>query len=352
MIILVGRPNVGKSTLFNRLCGDKLAIASDIAGTTINRKDGICRWLGQEISVSDFIGLPIPKSTPQYKQIMAQVNKMLDKAEAFILVIDGRVGLLHDDIELLNLLRKTGKPFSIVVNKVDNDAQEIDLPADISAAHQISALHGRGITELLDFLLQFKNEEKGYPKFKLAIIGRQNVGKSTLFNQLLMEERSVVSDVAGTTLDSVEANLKIGNIESVFVDTAGVRKPGRIKEQLEREAVWKTVLNVMKASAVITIVDGDEGPTRQDIHLISLALKHKKPVLIIVNKWDLIDDTADLDKEQANLKAWRMIVKRFPSLRNFPIIPVSALTGWNKDLVVNWIKITQKNYIDGETRSF
>lgn len=337
MIILVGRPNVGKSTLFNRLCGGRLAIASDIAGTTINRKDGICHWVGKEIPISDFVGLPIPKSTPQYKQIMAQVDKALAEAEGFVLVIDGREGLLFDDIELLNLLRKTGKPISVVVNKVDNGEQEIDLPSDISAAHQISALHGRGITELLDFLSKFENKIKTDNGFQMAIIGRQNVGKSTLFNQLLKDERSVVSDTPGTTLDSVEARLEIGQIKTTFIDTAGVRKPGKVRTKLEKDAVTSTIISIIRSDAVVAIVDAIEGPTRQDIHLMALALRHKKPILIIVNKWDLIEENVT-DEEATNLRAWKMIARRFPSLKSLPIVPMSALTGWNSQKVINWIK--------------
>lgn len=341
MIILIGRPNVGKSTLFNRLCGGQFAIASDISGTTINRKDGICHWLNRAIPISDFVGLPIPKSTPQYKQIMAQVDKALDEAEGFVLVIDGKVGLVYDDIELLNLLRKTGKPISVVVNKIDSGHQEIDLPSDISAAHQISALHGRGITELLDFLLKFDNKIKAEAGFKMAIIGRQNVGKSTLFNHLLKDERSVVSDTAGTTLDAIEANLRVGDIDSTFIDTAGVRKPGKVRTKLEKDAVTRTIISIIQSNAVVAIVDAFEGPTRQDIHLIALALKHKKPVLIIVNKWDLIEPEI-IDEEATNLRAWKMIARRFPSLKTLPIVPMSALTGWNSKKVLNWIKSLNK----------
>lgn len=350
MIILIGQPNVGKSTLFNRLTGSSHAIVSAISGTTLNRKDGICNWLGKQIPVADFIGLPVKKDSPHFQEVSKQVDSALNIATAFLFVLDGQVGLTKVDNDLINLIRKQGKPMALVVNKIDNQKDiPNDLPKGFDNIFFISALHGSGMTDLLDFMASFPLKDKLTSHAQLVFIGRQNVGKSTLFNQLVNQDRSIVSSVPGTTREPIEVVIHRNSQTITFIDTAGIRKPGKIQSTLERETVGAALEKVITSTAVVCLIDASEGPTRQDIHLIEFASKRRKPILIIVNKWDLFENNQDIG-EQSKI-ALRLVTSRFPSLRRFQIIPVSAKTGWNVKKIIEWLQLVVDSFDGGPTQN-
>lgn len=329
MIVFVGRQNTGKSTLFNRLIGPNKALVSNVAGTTIDRIKAFISWQGKQIQICDMAGLPIDKESPIAEKVNEQAVKALKEASEIILIIDGKTGIVQDDINLIGWLRKQEKHFSVVVNKIDNVRQiEPTLTAQIekycdrtNTIFYLSALHGKGVNELLDYCLNYSQNVKPKNEIKIVISGRQNTGKSTLFNSILKQERSVVSTVAGTTRDTVEESLTVNGKNFNIIDTAGIRKQSKIYETIEKQSTSYSLSNIKTADAVICLIDAVEGPTQQDIKIINFANKLRKNLIIAVNKWDLID--------AGEKRAQDIILSRFSFLKSIPIIPISAKSGWN-----------------------
>ena len=329
MIVFIGRQNTGKSTLFNRLAGSKKAVVSAVAGTTLDRIKALITWQGKEILICDIAGLPIDKNNPLSEKMNEQALIAISEASEIMLTIDGKTGIVQDDIVLIDWLRKQNKKFSVIVNKIDNLKQisptltkQVEKYCfDSKRIFYLSALHGKNINELLDYLSKFAQKVNQKKEYKIVIAGRQNTGKSTLFNTILQQKRSIVSGIAGTTRDSIEELFTKNKMNFKIIDTAGIRKKSKIYEAIEKQSVSAALQSIDKADGVICLIDAQEGPTQQDIKIIDYTRKSKKQLIIAVNKWDLtgLEENDAID----------MILSRFSFLKLNTIIPICAETGWN-----------------------
>lgn len=330
LIAIVGRPNVGKSALFNRLIGRRRSIVTDEPGITRDRIYGVAHWSGRTFDVVDTGGM-IPGDQAEIpKKIVEQAQVAIDAASLIFFVVDSRTAIAAPDQELAQLLRRTGKPVFLVVNKIDSQKQEADT-ADFfrlgfPKVFPVSAEHGRGITELLDDLaieLPAEIEEKEEPgEIRVAIIGRPNVGKSTLLNRLVGEDRSMVSPIAGTTRDAVDSVFVHENQTIRFVDTAGMRRKGKPELKAEKLSVVMARRHMERSDVVLLVIDGNQGVTALDAHIGGYAHEANRSVIIVVNKWDTVQKshtvTADHEREiRENLKF----------LAFAPILFISAKTG-------------------------
>lgn len=345
MIVLIGRQNVGKSTLFNRLIGSHQAVVSSIAGTTIDRRVSKYSWQGKEIEICDLAGLPISKDNPLADAITNQVVIALKKAKIILVIVDAGVGLTGEDLNLIEWVRKNNQSYLLVVNKIDefknfnqNDfINHYRQASDAKNSFYISALHGKGISELLDYLSDFGKKIRLIKYPKIIIVGRQNVGKSTLFNQLLKSQRSIVSELAGTTRDPVEQNTNLQNNKITLVDSAGIRKKSKEINSIEKQSIGAAI-NIIKLSDIILmVIDGGEGPSHQDIKIINQVKINRKKIAIIINKWDKFSNHQP-DKVLAKKEAQLIIYRRFPFLRGIDVIPISAKFNWNINNLLNWIE--------------
>jgi GTPase len=361
-LVIVGRPNVGKSTLFNRLTGTRRAIVTDEPGITRDRIYGKCEWRGKVLEVVDTGGI-IPHDKELIpSEILRQARVAIDKASQLVLVVDSAAGLTPLDEELARLLRNTGKPFVVAVNKVDSRTQEIHA-APFHAlgvpVFPIAAEHGTGVDDLLDAVLEQteghnpteETEEKR--AIEIAIIGRPNVGKSTLLNRLAGEERSIVSPIPGTTMDSVDTDVVHNGRVYRFVDTAGIRRKGKTKLVAEKLSVVMARRGLERADVAILVVDGEQGVVQGDATIASYAEQSGRSVIIVVNKWDLAVDAAqraadeaaktakgksrqaaagaahraEIDKGKLLFEYEKMVREKFKFLSYAPIVFLSAKTG-------------------------
>lgn len=347
MILLIGRQNVGKSTLFNRCIGERKAIVSSIPGTTVDMREATVHWDGRSFVLADVAGLPLEEDDPRSHSIEQQIIRGSDKANHILFMVDGTSTWTHDDELLLQWVRSTGKKYSVVINKVDsnNKAQILDMIATITqkagdAVHvyELSAQHGRGISALLDFCITVPSDIKEKPDFTVVLVGRQNVGKSTLFNHLLRFERSVVSPLAGTTRDPIADTLITGQLCANLIDTAGVRRKNKVSDVIEHQSVGATHAHIRGADAVIVLLDITHGPSRQDVQIIEYAATHRKPLCIVINKWDLVrNDTDQKTSLSQDSRAKRLVVQRFPFLNKYPVFALSALTGSHVEVLIAWM---------------
>ncbi|MDL1970841.1 MAG: ribosome biogenesis GTPase Der [Candidatus Desulfofervidaceae bacterium] len=333
VIALVGRPNVGKSTLFNRLAHRAKAIVDNIPGVTRDRLYADIDWEGRPITIVDTGGFAPPdEETPILPQVVAQCQKAMQEADVIIFMTDARSGLMPVDKELMRYLRQLQKPFLVAVNKIDSEKQE-ELLYDfyalgIEKLWPISAIHGHGIYELMSEVVNLipteealETEEKVAAKaIKVALVGRPNVGKSFLFNQLIGDERSVVSDIPGTTRDTIDTLLQFKDKTYLFMDTAGLRRKSRIKFRLEKFSVRRALRAIENTDIALVIIEAPEGITDQDLKIIGYTLEHGKCVLVGVNKWDLMPTSAKFETEY--IEAVRSRLKFAPFI---PIITFSAL---------------------------
>jgi GTP-binding protein len=308
-IAIVGRPNVGKSTLFNRLIGGRHAIVDDKPGVTRDRNYGAFEWQGKEFTVIDTGGF-VPDSKNIFEQaIREQAQYAVDEADAIILVVDGPAGIHPVDKELSNILRKKSKQVLLAVNKVDDAKHEKNIGQFFELGFEnvmgISAQLGRSTGDLLDQVVKLvpdgKIAEEVSAEKKVAIIGKPNVGKSSFVNFLLGEKRSIVTDVPGTTRDSVDSHLKFQGQEIVLIDTAGLRKKSRIKESVEFFSALRTFQSVDRCDVAIVLFDASIGVEKQDLQIVEYSIEQGKPTIIGVNKWDLVDkkNVNDMDYEKA-----------------------------------------------------
>lgn len=307
-VTLIGRPNVGKSTLFNRLIGKRQAIVADIAGTTRDRIERLVEWDGTWFTLTDVAGLEVSltQDTPLARGVQAQVERALSDAAVLVWVVDGSAGMTHEDEQIVNILRHTNKPVIVAVNKCDHSNHDINQyefsAAGFSNLITLSALHGRGINDLLDAMLAAL-PERSLPaplkeeELRLSIVGRPNVGKSTLLNTLAGDERSVVSDVPGTTRDAVDTKV---DSEKIFheafnqwasveiIDTAGIRRRGKIGRGLENWSLVRTLDAIKESSVVLFVIDAMEGLVHQDLQISQQIIDAGRAVILVVNKWDLV----------------------------------------------------------------
>lgn len=325
IVAIVGSPNVGKSTIFNRMIGDRHAIVDDAAGITRDRLYGKCTWLGHTFSVVDTGGIEIV-NRPFQEQIRAQVEIAIDEADIIVFVTDGKIGISADDRMVAKLLYKVNKPIILVVNKIDegshiSDAQEF-YALGLGEPLVVSGSHGIGIGELLDTIIKKLPEgddEIDENKITFCMVGRPNVGKSSLTNALLNEQRVIVSDISGTTRDSIDTPFTKDGQQYVVIDTAGLKKRGKIYESIDKYSAIRALKAIERSEIVLLVLDGKEGITEQDKHVISYATDLHKAIIIVVNKYDLVEKQTNTISEMT-----KWIRQEYKFLDYAPICFVSA----------------------------
>jgi len=344
IVAIVGRPNVGKSTFFNRLIGQRKAIVEDIPGTTRDRIYGDSDWNGRSFTVVDTAGLlfeegDLTEGTPQVeiaRHVRAQAQIAIDEADAIIFMVDSREGITSADAEVAEMLRSTYKPVVLAANKADNKERALDAvefyALNLGDPIPMSAYHGIGTGDVLDRVaesLPVVEEEESDWAAKIAIVGRPNVGKSSLLNRLLGQERSVVSTVPGTTRDSIDTPIDVNGVRVLLIDTAGIRRRGKIEQGLEKYSVLRALRTIERADVALLLIDAEEGITAQDTHVAGMILEQLKGVAILVNKWDLII------KDDETFNAYtRHVREAFKFIPYAPLPFISAKTGQRVDQVL------------------
>jgi GTP-binding protein len=331
LIAIVGRPNVGKSTLFNRLIGRRRSIVTDEPGITRDRIYGIVSWHGRSYEVVDTGGILPGDESEIPQRLFRQAQIAVESASLIFFVIDGRSGITASDYELARHLRRAGKPVFLIVNKIDSEKQTVDIPEfyrlGIDHVFPISAEHGRGITELLDEVAisipaPTLEEEGVSGEIRVAIIGRPNVGKSTLLNQLVGEERATVSSIAGTTRDAVDSVICREGLTIRFVDTAGIRRKGKTELKAEKLSVIMARRHLERSDVAILVIDALEGVTALDAHIAGYAYESGRSMIIAVNKWDLVSKTHRVAADYEN-----QIRDKLKFVSFAPLLFISAKTG-------------------------
>ena len=347
VVAIVGRPNVGKSTLFNALAGEKISIVKDTPGVTRDRIYADVTWLDKTFTMIDTGGIEPDSSDIILSQMREQAQIAIDTADVIIFITDVHQGLVDSDAKVADMLRRSGKPVVLVVNKVDSiqkfmmDVYEfynlgIGEPIPISAANRM------GLGDMLDEVAKHfpedadTDEEDEIPR--IAIVGKPNVGKSSLVNKLLGEDRVIVSDIAGTTRDAIDTEVVHNGKEYVFIDTAGLRRKNKIKEELERYSIIRTVTAVERADVVLVVIDATQGVTEQDAKVAGIAHERGKGVIIVVNKWDAIE------KNDKTMREYENEVRRVLSFMPYAeIMYVSAVTGQRLPKMFDMIDMVIEN---------
>ena len=331
IVAIVGRPNVGKSQLFNRLAGKRLSIVEDTPGVTRDRLYADSDWRGRDFTVIDTGGIE-PSNDNEILQFMRfQAETAISHADVIILITDLRTGITAADQDVASMLLRSGKPLVLAVNKCDKPG---DPPAEfyefynlgLGEPYGISALHGYGVGELLDAAYEYfppaDEEEEDADRIRVALIGKPNVGKSSLLNRVLGEERVIVSNIAGTTRDSVDADVDNAHGKFTFIDTAGIRKKSKVDEKIEKFSVMRSLLAVERADVCVIMIDATEGVTEQDTKVAGLAHDAGKACIIVVNKWDLVEkDGKTMDKMSDDIR------RDLSYMTYAPILFISAATG-------------------------
>ena len=329
IVAIVGRPNVGKSTLFNRLTQTRHAIVSDEAGTTRDRQYGKCEWAGKEFSVIDTGGWVVNSDDIFEEEIRKQVALATDEADVILFLADAHNGVTDLDEAVANILRRTRKPVILVCNKTDNNEQYLAAEfysLGIGDPICISAATGGGTGDLLDMVMELFPRESGelpdenIPRF--AVVGRPNAGKSSLVNAFIGEERNIVTDIAGTTRDSIYTRYNKFGFDFYLVDTAGIRRKSKVSEDLEFYSVMRSIRSIENSDVCILMIDATRGIESQDMNIFQLIQRNQKSLVVVVNKWDLVQD-----KDTKVMKTMEnAIYDRMAPFDDFPIIFASALT--------------------------
>jgi GTP-binding protein len=347
VVAIVGRPNVGKSTLFNALAGERISIVKDTPGVTRDRIYADVSWLDKDFTMIDTGGIEPDSKDIILSQMREQAQIAIDTADVIIFLVDVRQGLVDSDAKVADMLRRSNKPVVLVVNKVDDfdkfmpDVYEF-YNLGIGDPHPVSAASLLGFGDMLDAVIEYfpehsaSEEEEEIPK--IAIIGKPNVGKSSLVNKLVGEDRVIVSDIAGTTRDAVDTKVKFHGKEYIFIDTAGLRRKSKIKEELERYSIIRAVAAVEKADVVLLMIDATEGVTEQDAKIAGIAHERGKGIIICVNKWDAIDKTDKTMKEHTN--KIRQILSFMPYAE---ILFISVATGQRLGKIYEMIDVVLEN---------
>lgn len=335
LIAIVGRPNVGKSTLFNRLVGSRISIVENTPGVTRDRVYSDCEWCGRAFTLIDTGGLELKSEDEMWSHIRAQVEVAVESANAVLYVVDGKTGLTVDDTAICTYLRKSKLPIVLAVNKLDNN--EVHATYDFYALgfgepYAVSAEQGKGLGELLDALVEVVPSvvaEEEPDRLKIAIVGKPNAGKSSLTNKLLGYDRCIVSNIAGTTRDAIDTELNIGDDKYLLIDTAGMRKKKAVNADLERYSVMRALLAVRRADVVLTVCDASEGLSEQDVKIAGFVHEEGKPSIIVMNKWDLIEkDTHTINEFENKLSEDLKFMDYFKS------VYISAKNGKRVDNVL------------------
>ncbi|MCW8897969.1 MAG: ribosome biogenesis GTPase Der [Flavobacteriales bacterium] len=345
IVAIVGRPNVGKSTLFNRLTTSRSAIVDEASGVTRDRHYGKVDWNGKEFSLIDTGGYIKGSDDIFEDEIRKQVLIAIEECDLIIFVVDVEVGVTDLDTEVANLLRRSNKKVILVSNKVDNNERIIDSHAFYGLAigdeiFSVSAISGSGTGDLLDEVVKhiddnpIEEEESDVPK--IAIVGRPNVGKSSLLNTLIGKEKNIVTNIAGTTRDSLTTRFNSFGFEFDLVDTAGIRKKGKVNEDIEFYSVMRSIRAIENADVCLLMIEASEGVMAQDMNIYNLIIKNKKGVVVLVNKWDLIEKETNTSKEfEAKIKH---------KLAPFTDVPILFISAINKQRVIRALEEATKVY--------
>ena len=337
LVAIVGRPNVGKSMLFNKLCGKRLSIVEDTPGVTRDRLYAECEWCGRKFDIVDTGGIEPTTDNEILSFMREQANIAINAADVIILVTDVRTGVTAADREVANMLLRSGKPTVLAVNKMDSTGQldpaiyefyELGMGDPIA----VSAVHGHGTGDLLDECAKYFPPEEEHDDeddcIRVAVIGKPNVGKSSLINHILGEKRVIVADMAGTTRDAVDTEFENKYGKYVFIDTAGIRRKSRVDERVEKFSVMRAQLAIERADVCLIMIDARDGVTEQDTKIAGMAHEAGKASIIVVNKWDLVE------KETGTLEKMRKDVMRDLSFMSYaPVLFISAVTGQRTDRI-------------------
>lgn len=348
VVAIVGRPNVGKSTLFNALAGEKISIVKDTPGVTRDRIYADVTWLDKTFTMIDTGGIEPDSSDIILSQMREQAQIAIDTADVILFMVDARQGVTDADAKVADMLRRSGKPVILTVNKVDNFGRDmLDVyefyNLGIGDPHPISAANQMGIGDLLEEIVShFKDlpeVEEDDDSLKVAIIGKPNVGKSSIINKLIGENRLIVSDVAGTTRDAIDTEVVYHGRKYTFIDTAGLRRKNKIKEELEEFMILRTVTAVERADVAIVVINAEEGVTEQDAKIAGIAHERGKAVIIAVNKWDLIE------KDNKSVGDFTKKVRQTLSFMPYAeILFVSAQTGQRLTKLYDLIDVVSENH--------
>ena len=327
LIAVVGRPNVGKSTFFNKVAGRKISITEDRPGVTRDRLYADAEWRGKAFSIVDTGGIELKSDDLMWKQIKKQAEVAIETAVVILFFVDGREGLTTSDYEVADMLRRSHKPVILVVNKIDEYVEDKVFEfysLGLGEPFPVSAEHGKGIGDVLDeavsYFEKYVNEEDD--SVKIAVVGKPNAGKSSLVNRLLGFERSIVTDIAGTTRDAIDTKFTYDNRSYTIIDTAGIRKKSKVEDDVEYYSVMRAFDAVRRADVCLLVVDCTEGLTEQDTKIIGYVHEQGKPSVIVMNKWDLVEkDTHTINEFEAKLKEDLKFMDYFKS------IYISAKTG-------------------------
>ncbi len=336
VVALVGRPNVGKSTLFNRLVGERVAIVEDVPGTTRDRLYGDAEWTGVPFVVVDTGGLADDPSSNMVAAIRSQAEVAMEEADVIVFLVDALDGLVAADEDVAGQLRLTKKPIVLAVNKADNPERRLNAvefySLGLGEPFPISAIHGTGTGDLLDQIvaqLPVTPEDEEDESVKIALVGRPNVGKSSLLNRLLGEQRSIVSDVPGTTRDAIDTQIRYSGQDITLIDTAGIRRRGKVEVGIEKYSVLRAMRAIQRADVSLLLTDGAEGITAQDAHVAGYIIEEGKSAVLIINKWDLVEKDSHTLNEYA-----RKVRGALNFLDYVPVLFISALTGQRVNQVI------------------
>ncbi len=325
-LAIVGRPNVGKSTLFNRLLEQRKAIVEDTPGVTRDRQYGVSEWNGKSFNVIDTGGFVAGGDDVFEKEIREQVLIAVQEANALLFMVDASTGITTLDEAMADVLRPAKKPVFLVVNKVDNNARLLEASEFYSLGFEhiffISSMSGSGTGEVLDEvakLISVEAEEVSTELPKIAIIGQPNVGKSSLLNAMVGEERTIVSDIAGTTRDTIHTHYNLFQKEFILIDTAGIRRKNKVHEDLEFYSVIRAIKAVDEADVCLMMIDAEKGIAQQDLNIFSLAVKKGKGIVFLVNKWDLVEKVTNTAKDYE-----KQLKERLAPFTDLPVIFISA----------------------------
>ena len=348
IVAVVGRPNVGKSTLFNALAGQRISIVKDTPGITRDRIYADVTWLDKSFTLIDTGGIEPESKDVILSQMREQAQIAIDTADVIIFMVDVKQGMVDADSKVADMLRRSQKPIVLVVNKVDNfekymaDVYEF-YNLGIGDPHPISASNQMGIGDMLDEVTSYFGEsaqdDEEDERTRVAIVGKPNVGKSSLINRLLGEDRLIVSDIAGTTRDAVDTPIKHNGKEYVLIDTAGLRRKNKIKEELERFMIVRTVSAVERADIVVLVIDAVEGVTEQDAKIAGIAHERGKAVIIAVNKWDAVE------KDNKTVNQYTNKIREILSYMPYAEITfISAVTGQRLPKLFDLIDVVSENH--------